>query len=419
MNFQEKIIRDDVLEKMSLENVYKILNDNIFPMLNDEERKYCEDLENFCLELRPKIDMSEDVYVLFPKLGEKGYIQRINKFRDFVPYGMKKEVLLGTIMSCCDPELELARLASGILCGNPTFQHGETEEILKVQEELMTGKAVGCIGITEPERGSDAVNMTTTCTKNEDESTIVFNGEKVFTTNGPKADYFACYGVYNVNNPRGTMVQGMISRAFGGVETKRLKINSVPRVHISHTILQDVNVPMEYILGDNGKGYNNLFDGLVPERLGIMGSGTGICWGALAYGIIYCNLRKQFGQQIMKYQGVGFSLADLLCKTVAGTSLALQAATIYDDKILFAEKSNKEAEKWIAGISSQGKYYLAKLTNEICYEVQQQMGGISYTDNTPIDQFMDVSKIEEIIGGSRNIQLFIINNSLLRYLNIL
>jgi hypothetical protein len=67
MNFQEKIIRDDVLEKMSLENIYKILNDNIFPMLNDEERKYCEDLENFCLELRSKIDMSEDVYVLFPK----------------------------------------------------------------------------------------------------------------------------------------------------------------------------------------------------------------------------------------------------------------------------------------------------------------------------------------------------------------
>jgi hypothetical protein len=120
MNFQEKIIRDDVLEKLSLENVYKILNDNVFPMLNDEERKYCEDLENFCLELHPNIDMSKDVYVLFPKLGEQGYIQRINKFRDFAPYGMKKEVLLGTIMSCCDPELELARLASGILCGNPT-----------------------------------------------------------------------------------------------------------------------------------------------------------------------------------------------------------------------------------------------------------------------------------------------------------
>jgi hypothetical protein len=317
-------------------------------------------------------------------------------------------------MSCCDPQLDLARVASGVLCGNPTFQHGETDELLRVQDELMSGQAVGCIGITEPERGSDAVNMETTCTKVDDG--IIFNGEKVYTTNGAIADYFVCYGVYSVSNPRGTMVQAMIKRDMG-VETKRLKINAVPRIQISHTYLNNVKVPFGYILGDDGKGYNNLFGGLVPERLGIMGSGLGICWGALSYGIIYCNLRKQFGQSIIKYQGVGFSLADLLSKTTAATTLALQAATIYDDKILFAESPNRDAEKWTAGVSSQGKYFLTKLTNEICYEVQQQMGGISVTDNTPIDEFMDTSKIEEVIGGARNIQLLIIQNSLRRYAN--
>ncbi|MFX1260112.1 MAG: hypothetical protein ACFFAN_19865 [Promethearchaeota archaeon] len=117
---QEKIIKNEILEKMSLENVYKILNDNIFPILNDEEQEFCKDLENFCLDLHSKIDKNKDVYVLFPELGKEGYIQRINKFRDFTPFGMKKEILLATIMSCCDPQLELARLASGILCGNPT-----------------------------------------------------------------------------------------------------------------------------------------------------------------------------------------------------------------------------------------------------------------------------------------------------------
>ncbi|MFX1394171.1 MAG: acyl-CoA dehydrogenase family protein, partial [Promethearchaeota archaeon] len=123
--------------------------------------------------------------------------------------------------------------------------------------------------------------------------------------------------------------------------------------------------------------------------------------------------------QIIKYQGVGFNLADLLSQTTAATSLALQAATIYDEKVLFAEKKSAAAEKWVAGVSSQGKYILAKLTHTICYEVQQQMGGISVTDNTPIDEFMDTSKIEEVIGGARNIQLFIIQNLLRRYANIL
>jgi len=417
---QEKIINDKILEKMTLENVFKIFNDNVFPMLNDEERKYCEELQSFCLDLHPKIDKSKDVYVLFPELGKHGYIQRINKWRDFTPFGMKKEVLLATIMSLCDPQLELGRLASGILCANPTFHYfhhgGQHDEIQKVQDELLSGKEIGCIGITEPERGSDAVNLTTVCTKVEDG--IIFNGEKVYTTNGPKARYFACYGLHDTEHPRQTMVQAMIAREFG-VRTERLKINSVPRVHIAHTILDNVKVPNEYILADNGLGYTRLFDGLVPERLGIMGSGVGVCWGGLIYAIIYTNLRKQFGKNIIKYQGVGYGLADLLAKCTAGTSLALQAASVYDEKILFAEKPSKEAEKWVAGVSSQGKYYIARLTHDVCYEVQQQMGGVSVTDNTPVDEFMDVSKIEEVIGGARNIQLLIIQGALQRYLNIL
>ena len=417
---QEKIINDKILEMISLENVFKIFNDNIFPMLNDEEKAYCNELQSFCLELQPKIDKSKDVYVLFPELGKHGYMQRINKWRDFTPYGMKKEILLGTHLSLLDPQLELARLASGILCGNPTFHyytHGGTgDTIQKIQDELMSGQKIGCIGITEPERGSDAVNLTTVATKTDDG--IIYNGEKVYTTNGPKADYFCAYGVYNTEDPRSTMVQAMIKREFG-VRTERLKINSVPRVHIAHTIFNNVKIPKDYILADNGLGYTRLFEGLVPERLGIMGSGIGICWSGLIYGIIYTNLRKQFGKPVIRYQGVGYGLADLLTKATAATSLALQSATIYDEKILFSDKPSKEAEKWVASISSQGKYYTAKLTHEICYEMQQHMGGVSVTDNTPVDELVDISKIEEVIGGSRNIQLLLIQSQIQRFMNLL
>jgi len=64
--------------------------------------------------------------------------------------------------------------------------------------------------------------------------------------------------------------------------------------------------------------------------------------------------------------------------------------------VLFAEKRNVAAEKWCAAVSSQGKYILSKLTHTVCYEVQQACGGITVTDNTPIDEFMDTSKIEEV-----------------------
>jgi len=418
--FQEKIIDDQILEKMSLENVFKIFNDNVFPMLNEEEREYYQELQEFSLDLHPKIDKSKDVYGLLPELGKRGYIQRINPWKDFKPYGMKKEILLGAHLSLLDPQLELARLASGILCGNPTFHYyehgGESDIPSKVQDELLSGQKIGCIGITEPERGSDAVNLTTKCIKTD--NGVIYNGEKVYTTNGAVADYFACYGVYDEANPRDTMVQAIIAREFG-IKTERLKINSVPRVQISHTILDNVLVPQEYVLADDGLGYKRLFEGLVPERLSIMGSGVGVCWAGLIYGIIYTNLRKQFGKPVIRYQGVGYGLADLLTKTNAATALALQAATVYDERILFAEKPSKEAEKWVASISSQGKYYLAKLTHEVCYETQQHMGGVSVTDNTPVDELCDVSKIEEVIGGARNIQLLLIQSQIQRYTGLL
>ncbi len=411
MKIQEKIIKDEILEKLELGNFYKILNQNIFPLLNEEELAFVKEVEDFCLELAPTIDREKDVYVLFPKLGEQGFIQRMNKYKDFVPYGMKYEVLLATILSICDPQLDLARLASGILCGNPTFQHGETSEISKVQADLMEGKGIGCILITEPERGSDAVNLLTTCEKVDDG--VIFNGEKVFTTNGPKADYFVGYGVYNMKDPRGTMVQAMFKKEFG-IRTERLRINAVPRVHISHSILEDVKVPYPYILGDDGKGYNYLFDGLIPERISIVGSTLGICWNGLIHGLIYSNLRKQFNKDIIGYQGVGFPLADLLTKVTAATMMAFQIASIYDDKILFAEKPSKEIEKWMASLSSQIKYYGCKLSHEVCYEIQNHMGGISLTDNTLLDEALDASKVEEVIGGTRNVQLLIVKNSIRR-----
>ncbi len=418
--FQEKIINDEILEKMSLENVFKIFNDNVYPMLTMEEREYCDKLQEFCIDLNPRIDRSKDVYGLLPELGKYGYIQRINPWKDFKPVGMKKEILLGAHISMLDPQLELARVASGILCANPTFHYyehgGESDVPRKVQDDILSGNKIGCIGITEPERGSDAVNLTTKCTKIDDG--VIYNGEKVYTTNGPKADYFCCYGVYDEGNPRDTMVQAIIAREFG-IRTERLKINSVPRVHIAHTILDNVKVPKDYILADDGLGYRRLFEGLVPERLSIMGSGIGICWAGIIYGIIYTNLRKQFGKPVVRYQGVGYGLADLLTKSNAATALALQAATVYDDKILFADEPSKEAGKWVAAISSQGKYYVAKLTHEICYEVQQHMGGVSVTDNTPVDELCDVSKIEEVIGGARNIQLLLIQGQIQRYIGLL
>lgn len=406
-----KILKDEIATKMALRNMYKLLNDQLDILLVDQERRFVRDLQAFCIDYEPKIDMSEDVYVHFSALGSRGYIQRLNTWKEFTDAGCKYEMLLGINLAMMDPELDLARCASGILCGNPTFQHGGTPEIVKVQDELMSGMKVGCISMTELNHGSDTVNMEAHVTKVDDG--YQFEGTKIFTTNGPKADYFIGYGCVDNAQPRQTMVQAMLKRDMG-ITTERLTIAAVPRVHIGKTHYNGLKCPDAMITGTPGKGYNNLFDGLVPERLSIVGSSLGIAWSALLNGVIYCSLREQFGRPVMAYQAVSFPFANLFIRLSSATISAFRIAEIYDDKILNVHKESipeatiKASAQW----SSQIKQLCAKLSHEICYETQQLMGGVSVTDNTRVAQATGVSDIQEVIGGSRGVQQLILAGNL-------
>jgi alkylation response protein AidB-like acyl-CoA dehydrogenase len=410
-----KVIREDIEKKLSLNNTYKLLNDQLDLLLTPQEKNFVQELQDFNCNLEPKIDFSKDVYVLFPELGKQGYIQRLNPWKNFAQAGCKYEMLLGINLAMLDPELDLSRLASGILCGNPTFQHGGTEELNKVQDALLSGQKIGCITITEPNHGSDSVNMETHCIKNPD--SYSFDGTKIFTTNGPKADYFLGYGCLDNAKPRETMIQAMVSREMG-VQTERLNISAVPRVHIGKTYFK-AKIPNNYITGPEGHGYDNLFEGLVPERLSIVGSSLGIAWGALLNSILYCNLREQFGQKIMKYQAISFPLSDLLVRLTSATMSAFKIAEIYDEKILHTKEKTPDAIKASAQWSSEIKYLCAKIAAETVYECQQYVGGISVTDNTRLSRLWGVSNIQEVIGGARNIMLYILSGNIGKALKII
>lgn len=408
---QLSIIDEKIVPFLTTENLYKVFNQYVMPFLTKEEQAFVTELEDFIInELEPKTDWGNEVYELFPILGKNGYIQRKNPdFREeFTPTGMKYEVLLAMVLSIADPELDLARLASGILCGNPMYEHPVSERMVKAKEDIYTGRKVGCICITEPNRGSDAVNMTSTVRKTE--GGIVFNGEKVYTTNGPRADYFMSYAVEDVENPRQSMYQALVERTMDGLETNRLKITSVPRVHIGQTLWRDVFIPEENITGHAGKGYEILFEGLVPERISIFGSSLGIGWLALINAMIYTNKRKQFGKPVFRYQGVGFNLANLLVELEAVTQLSLKIADTYEQEVKQGHPAH--LKKFNATLSSMAKYQAAKLSHEIAYECQNMMGGIALTDNTKVDMAVEISKVEEVIGGARNIQLLLVQRGI-------
>jgi len=414
------ILSQKIREKITTENIFKIFNSFIIPLLSHEERNFMLSLQQYCVDvLEPKIDLTQDVYALFPLLGEGGYMQRLYPYKEYTSFGMRYELILAMCLSILDPELDLARVVSGVLAMNPLYSHGKTDTELQALDDLMSGRKIGCICITERERGSDAVNMQTKVSACDDETgDIYYDGEKIFTTNGPVADYFIAYGVDDERNPRGSMYQALVERGFDGLETHRLGILSVPRVHIGQTLFNHVRVPRDNILGDRGEGYKNLFRGLVAERNTIIGSSLGISWLSAITGLIYTNHREQFGKRLMEYQAVSFPIAEMLVDLMAATDLGFSAANEYE-KIARHPEHFDSMVKYNASFSAGTKYMASNLAHRISYEMQQLCGGAGYTDNLRIDKALEVSKIQEIIGGSRNIQLLLVTQAIKTILNLI
>ncbi len=402
------ILDDEIREKLVTRNIYEIFNNFIIPLITKEEQEFLRELEDFLIkEVEPKINLNNDVYELFPIIAKGNYMQRLNQYGDSERYGMRYEILLAMAISIIDPELDLARVVSGVIFANPLFQFGKNEHQLEILDDVMAGKKIGCICITEKYHGSDAVNMETQIEEKEDH--VIVNGEKLYTTNGTVADYFLVYGVSSPYDPRGSMYQVIAERRFEGLETHRIGVQSIPRVQIGQTIFNNVKIPEENILGTRGQGYNNLFSGLVAERDAIIGSSLGISWLTAITALIYTNCRVQFGRPLYDFQAVSFPITQLFTELMAATEFGFKAASEYRKTL---EHSDLKFIKYNAAFSSGTKFLASNLAHKISYETQQLCGGIAFTDNLRIDKALEVSKVQEIIGGARNIQLYLVSRTI-------
>lgn len=405
------ILEEEIKEKITIENIFRIFNNFILPLITKEEQEFLVELEDFLIrEIEPKIDLSKDVYELFPILGKGNYIQRLNPYGndDHQKFGMRYEMLLAMATSIVDPELDLARVVSGVIFANPLFQHGKGDHNSEIIDQIMSGKKIGAICITERLHGSDAVNMETQVIEETDH--LVINGEKLYTTNGPVADYFIVYGVSEPSDPRGSMYQVIAERGFEGLETHRIAVQSIPRVQIGQILFNSVKIPKRNIIGPKGNGYKNLFSGLVAERDAIIGSSLGISWLTSITALIYTNFRKQFGRPIYDFQGVSFPITQSFTELMAATEFGIRSATVYKKMLKYFDE--QKFIKYSAAFSSGTKFLASNLAQKISYEAQQLCGGIAFTDNLRIDKALEVSKVQEIIGGARNIQLHLVSRAI-------
>jgi alkylation response protein AidB-like acyl-CoA dehydrogenase len=367
----------------------------------DEELKFREEVRAFCdKEIYPiadEIDKGPYPREILRKIGQLGYMGVHHK-KDVggTEKGLSFEIIVAEEISAANPGLDMARMSSTTLYGMPLSRFATPEQKKKYLEPVVIGDKIGCIGITEPDVGSDTAGMKTRAEKDGDE--WIINGEKRFITNGSQADYMCCFAITDpsVKSKEGMSAFIVDTKSDGFSVVQDHDLMGMKSARVSWLKLDNVRVKPGLVLGEIGQGFPILMDELDSERTAIAAEAIGYGRTPFEVAIKYANERIQFGRPIRGFEGISFKIADMAMKLEAGRALTLTAARMYDR----GEKITKQA--------AIAKLYTTEAAIEIANDALQVLGGSGYTTDYPVERFLRDARLMTIGGGTVEIMRFLI-----------
>lgn len=303
---------------------------------------------------------------------------------------------------------------------SPIVNFGSDAQRERFVPRLASGKVLGGFGLTEPGAGSDAGGTQTTAVRRGDR--YILNGTKRFITHGGVGEVFV---VTAVSDPaRGTKgissfiltketcdLEGAAAVGMGhdsslvpmpgfrsGKKEDKLGWRASDTREL---ILEDVEVPLEHRLGEEGMGFKNFMRTLDAGRIGIAALSLGLARGAFEQALAYTAQRRQFGKAIAEFQGVHFQLSDLATQLEAARHLTYHAAWLSQTGRPFG----KEA--------AMAKLFCSELATKATIVAIQLHGGYGYTKDYPVERMFRDAKIGEIGEGTSEIQRIVIARHLL------
>jgi alkylation response protein AidB-like acyl-CoA dehydrogenase len=289
---------------------------------------------------------------------------------------------------CASSALILIAQADGmlpILCGG--------SEALK--DKYLPGLAKGklsAFAATEPGAGSDILSMKTHAVR--EGQSYVINGQKCFITNGSVADVISLYAYTNPEKKPRTITAFVVEKGSKGLIYGKNENKMGMRGSInSELFFEDLVVPVENRIGEEGEGVRNMMTTLDTSRLFAASQAVGLAQGAIDEAVKYSNERVQFGRPISKIQGIQFMLADMVAYTEAARLLTYRAAR-YMDK-----------EKWdlIRRFCAMAKFVASDTAMKVTTDAVQVMGGFGYMKDFPVERMMRDAKLIQIYTGTNQI----------------
>ncbi len=279
--------------------------------------------------------------------------------------------------------------------------YGTEEQKQKYLVPLASGQVIGAFLLSEPEAGSDATSQRTTAEDKGDH--YVLNGIKNWITNGNSASTYLVIAQTDIAKKHKGINAFIVDKNTPGVTVGAKENKLGIRGSDTHSIsFQDVIVPKENRIGEDGFGFNFAMKTLGGGRIGIASQALGIASGALELALKYSKERKAFGTEIMNHQAIAFKLADMATQVETARLLCLKAAWLKD----------QGKDYTLAG--SMAKLYASEIAQSVTNEAVQIHGGYGYVKEFHVERLMRDAKITQIYEGTSEVQKIVISRTILK-----
>jgi alkylation response protein AidB-like acyl-CoA dehydrogenase len=289
---------------------------------------------------------------------------------------------------------------NSLVCwGLETF--GSEEQKQKYLVPLAKGEKIGAFCLSEPEAGSDATSQRTTAIDQGDH--YLLNGTKNWITNGSSASTYIVIAQTDVEAGHRGINAFIIERGMEGFVVGAKEDKMGIRGSDTHTLMfNDVKVPKENRIGEDGFGFKFAMKVLSGGRIGIAAQALGIAAGALDLSTAYSKERKAFGKEISKHQAIAFKLADMATEIEAARLLVYRSALDKDNGRSYDQSS------------AMAKLYASKVAMEQTVEAVQIHGGYGFVKEYHVERLMRDAKITQIYEGTSEVQKIVISRNILK-----
>lgn len=337
---------------------------------------------------------------LWRKMGDLGLLG-ITVSEDYggIDMGYLAHAVAMEEISRASASVGLSYGAHSNLCVNQIYKNGTEAQKQKYLPKLCSGDHIGALAMSEPGAGSDVVSMRLRADR--DDNGFRLNGSKMWITNGPDANTYVVYA--KTDNAAGSkgITAFIVERNFAGFSRhQKLDKLGMRGSNTCELVFEDCFVPVENILGEEGKGVGVLMSGLDFERTVLSAGPVGIMQACLDIVVPYVHDRKQFGQSIGEFQFIQGKIADMYSELSASRAYLYAVAAACDR----GEESRKDA----AGVI----LYTAERATQKALDAIQILGGNGYINDFPTGRLLRDAKLYEIGAGTSEIRRMLIGREL-------